>query len=69
MDHIKELENDNNEYKNNIIDDKNKLLFGYISSETAIDNFDKLKDAVNDINYLLNINYETLFQVTDNKNI
>jgi hypothetical protein len=69
MDHIKELENDNNEYKNNIIDDKNKLLFGYISSETAIDNFDKLKDAVNDINFLLNINYETLFQVTDNKNI
>jgi hypothetical protein len=67
MDHIKELEKDNDEYKNSIIDDKNKLLFGYISSEKAIDNFDKLKDAVNDINYLLNINYETLFQVTDNK--
>jgi len=67
MDHIKELEKDNDEYKNSIIDDKNKLLFGYISSENAIDNFDKLKDAVNDINYLLNINYETLFQVTDNK--
>jgi hypothetical protein len=67
MDHIKELEKDNDEYKNSIIDDKNKLLFGYISIEKAIDNFDKLKDAVNDINYLLNINYETLFQVTDNK--
>lgn len=68
MDHIKELENDNNEYKNNIIDDKNKLLFGYISSETAINNFDGLKDAISDINYLLNINYETLLNVTDNTN-
>ena len=68
MDHIKELENDNNEYKNNIIDDKNKLLFGYISSEKAINNFDNLKDAISDINYLLNINYETLLNVTDNTN-
>ena len=69
LDHIKELEKDNEKYKNNIIDDKNKLLFGYISSEMAIENFDKLKDTINDINFLLNINYETLFQVTDNKNI
>jgi hypothetical protein len=69
LDHIKELEKDNSEYKNNLIDDKNKLLFGYITSEMAIENFDNLKDAVNDINFLLNLNYETLFQVTDNKNI
>ncbi len=69
MDHIKELEKDNNEYKNYIIDDKNKLLFGYISSENAIQNFEKIKDAINDINILLNINYETLFNVIDNKNI
>jgi hypothetical protein len=68
IDHIKDLEKDNIEYKNNIIDDKNKLLFGYISSEEAIENFEKMKDAINDINYLLNINYETLYQVVDNKN-
>jgi hypothetical protein len=67
LDHIKELEKDNDEYKNSIIDDKNKLLFGYISTEKAIANFDNLKDAIGDINYLLNINYETLFQVIDNK--
>jgi hypothetical protein len=67
LDHIKELEKDNEKYKNNIIDDKNKLLFGYISSEMAIENFDKLKDTINDINLLLNINYESLFQVIDNK--
>lgn len=67
MDHIKELEKDNIEYKNDIIEDKNKLLFGYITTETAINRFDTLKDSINDINFLLNMNYETLFQLTDNK--
>lgn len=67
MDHIKELEKDNLEYKNEIIEDKNKLLFGYINTETAINRFDNLKDSINDINFLLNLNYETLFQLTDNK--
>jgi len=67
LDHIKELEKDNIEYKNDIIEDKNKLLFGYITTETAINRFDNLKDSINDINFLLNLNYETLFQLTDNK--
>jgi hypothetical protein len=67
IDHIKELEKDNIEYKNDIIEDKNKLLFGYITTETAINRFDNLKDSINDINFLLNLNYETLFQLTDNK--
>ena len=38
----KEIKN----YKNNIIDDKNKLLFGYIDTETALSNFDSLKEDV-----------------------
>jgi hypothetical protein len=67
IDHIKELEKDNIEYKNDIIEDKNKLLFGYITTETALNRFDNLKDSINDINFLLNLNYETLFQLTDNK--
>jgi hypothetical protein len=67
LDHIKELEKDSNEYKNDIIKDKNKLLFGYITPEKAVERFDNLKDSINDINFLLNINYETLFQITDNK--
>jgi hypothetical protein len=67
LDHIKELEKDVEDYKNEIIEYKNKLLFGYISSESAVVNFDKIKEAINDTSFLLNINYEHLFDIVDNK--
>jgi len=67
-DSIKELEDDIQNYKNEIIEYKNKLLFGYVQPETVITNSDKIKEAINDISFLLNINYEHLFDVTDNKN-
>jgi len=34
------------EYKDTIIDDKNKLLFGYISTEQALENFEELKESI-----------------------
>jgi len=43
---LKEDEINNKTYKNNIILDKNDFLFGYITSETAVANFEKLKDDV-----------------------
>jgi len=67
MDHIKELEKDIEEYKKEIIEYKNKLLFGYTQTETAVANFDKIKEAINDTSFLLNINYERLFDIVDNK--
>ena len=67
MDHIKELEKDIENYKNEIIEYKNKLLFGYTKTETAVENFDKIKEAINDTSFLLNINYEHMFNVVDNK--
>jgi len=67
MDHIKELEKDIEEYKKEIIEYKNNLLFGYTHTETAVDNFDKIKEAINDTSFLLNINYERLFDIVDNK--
>jgi hypothetical protein len=67
LDHIKELEKDVENYKNDIIEYKNKLLFGYTTSEKAVDNFDRIKEAINDTSFLLNINYEHLFDVVDNK--
>lgn len=67
MEHIKELEKDIENYKNEIIEYKNKLLFGYTKTETAVENFDKIKEAINDTSFLLNINYEHLFDVVDNK--
>ena len=67
MEHIKELEKDIENYKNEIIEYKNKLLFGYTKTETAVENFDKIKEAINDTSFLLNINYENMFDVVDNK--
>jgi len=67
MDHIKELEKDIENYKNEIIEYKNKLLFGYTKTEIAVENFDKIKEAINDTSFLLNINYEHMFDVVDNK--
>jgi len=67
INHIKELEKDNDDYKNEIIDYKNKLLFGYTTTEIAVEKFDKTKEAINDINFLLNFNYERLFAIIDNK--
>ena len=66
-DSIKELEDDIQNYKNEIIEYKNKLLFGYVQPEKVIENSDKIKEAINDISFLLNMNYEHLFDVTDNK--
>jgi hypothetical protein len=40
------MEQEIKKYKNNIIDDKNKLLFGYIDTETALANFDTLKEDI-----------------------
>lgn len=67
LDHIKELEKDIEEYKKEIIEYKNKLLFGYTHTEIAVDNFEKIKEAINDTSFLLNINYERLFDIVDNK--
>jgi hypothetical protein len=36
-------------YKNKIIDDKNRLLFGLITTETALENFDLNKGYINDL--------------------
>lgn len=67
MEHIKELEKDIENYKNEIIEYKNKMLFGYARSEIVVAKFDKIKEAINDTSFLLNINYEHMFDVVDNK--
>jgi hypothetical protein len=43
---IKEEERENMKYKKSIITDKNDFLFGYISSQTAVSNFEKIKEKV-----------------------
>ena len=54
------------DYKKDIIKDKNNLMFGYISSKTAIDRFDKLKaDMVSTIDMLESTNNKYL-NITNN---
>jgi len=43
---LKSMEDAIKEIKNEIIDDKNKLLFGYLKTEEALEKFDYSKDAV-----------------------
>jgi hypothetical protein len=50
-------------YKNKIIDDKNKLLFGLMTTETAIENFETNKSYVNDMTSI----YETYLDVWNRK--
>jgi len=40
------MENDIKKYKNNVIDDKNKLLFSYIDTESALEKFEVLKEDI-----------------------
>jgi len=41
------FQKDIKDLKNKVIDDKNKLLFGYITTEQALDQFEKIKDDIN----------------------
>ena len=53
--------------KHRIIDDKNKLLFGYMKSEQVIEKFDQLKKQINE--YSSSIEYYTkiFYDKVDNK--
>ena len=63
---IKELDNSIQEDKNAIIQKKNELLFGYITSETAINTFEEFKTNLNDTYDLKNFFLELLISKTDN---
>jgi hypothetical protein len=68
---IKRIENEIKESKHNIIDSKNRLLFGYITSETAIEEFNDEKEIVDSYTSLLESYLNTYIKITDNdeKNI
>jgi hypothetical protein len=50
-------------YKNKIIDDKNRLLFGLITTETALENFDTNKTYVSDMTSV----YESYLDIWNKK--
>jgi hypothetical protein len=53
--------------KNEIIDDKNKLLFGYINEEQIVQNFDDLKDNVNSLSSIYEHFLKKYTDITENE--
>lgn len=64
---LKINEYDIEEVKNNIIIDKNKLLFGLLDTEKALDNFDEYKQEINSITTLLEYYLESYNDLVNNK--
>lgn len=64
---VKMNEIDIEDVKNSIIIDKNKLLFGLIQTENALENFDNYKNEINQITTLLEYYLELYNDLIDNK--
>jgi hypothetical protein len=64
---LKKEELDLKKYKMKIIDEKNKLLFGYVSTEDAISKFDEIKNEIKSSSELLGHYYEEYNLVFDNE--
>ena len=63
---LQSMENDIKMYKNEIIDDKNKLLFGYMKTEEALTKFDDLKDYISHYTSLYESYLQTYNNLVDN---
>ena len=63
---LQSMENDIKMYKNEIIDDKYKLLFGYMKTEEALTKFDDLKDYISHYTSLYESYLQTYNNLVDN---
>jgi hypothetical protein len=61
------MEKDIKEYKNEIIDHKNKLLFGYLTTDEALKKFDDLKDNITTYTSLYEQYLEHYNKIVDNE--
>jgi hypothetical protein len=66
---LKEIQDEINDSKKEIINDKNKLLFGLINTQQALDNFDMYKDNITDFAGLLEVYLQDYIKITDNAEI
>ena len=65
---IEDIRKEIKEAKNKIIDDKNKLLFGLMTTETALENFDSNKSYINDLTSVYESYLDQFNQKVDNPN-
>ena len=63
---LREIDDEIYDYKREIINDKNKLLFGLITTQQALDNFEIYKESINDFTSLLEKYLQVYIQITDN---
>jgi len=63
---IHSLEKDIMESKMDIISNKNKLIFNFISSNDAVEIFDKLKETIQDTSDILAFYLEEFIQIVEN---
>lgn len=63
---LENIEKEIKENKNEIIDSKNKLLFGFITTETALQNYESIKDYVSHFTSLLEQYLKIYLDITDN---
>jgi hypothetical protein len=66
QDILEYVENEIKVEKNNIINEKNKLLFGLITTDTAVKNFETMKDYVTTLSSLLDTYLKEYINITDN---
>jgi len=64
---LKEFEEEIYNLKQKVISDKNNILFGYISTEEALERFNDLKEQINDNVSLLQSYMEEYIKIVDNK--
>ena len=67
---VSEVEDDIHTNKNKLIDDKNKLLFGYVTTKQVLDKFEVIKNTINDQTSDLELylgEYNNIIDNTENK--
>jgi len=60
------IEKEIRDNKKSIIDDKNRLLFGLMTTETALQKFEEVKGYISDLSSLLNFYIDEYNSITDN---
>ena len=67
LDIIQDVEETLQKEKNNLIQDKNDLLFGYISTEEALNNFELLKKEISELTNSYSFHLSEFNDITNNK--